>query len=41
MEKPVEAVEQQQRVSIIMPPLPEREVRTITQEQDALAEGEE
>jgi hypothetical protein len=38
--KPVEQVQQEQRI-IIMPPLPEREVEVVTEEQDALPEGEE
>ena len=37
--KPIEQVQQEQR--IIMPPLPEREVEVVTEEQDALPEGEE
>ena len=38
--RPVEQVQQEQRI-IIMPPLPEREVEIVTEEQDALTEGEE
>ena len=38
--KPVEQVQQEQKI-IIMPPLTEQEVRTVTEEQDALPKGEE
>ena len=38
--KPVEQVQQEQRI-VIMPPLPEREVEVVAEEQEALPEGEE
>ena len=38
--KPIEQVQQEQRI-IIMPPLTEREIEVVTEEQEALPEGEE
>ena len=38
--KPIEQVQQEQRI-IIMPPLSEREIEVVTEEQEALPDGEE
>ena len=38
--KPIEQVQQEQRI-VIMPPLAEREVEVVTEEQEALPEAEE